>query len=72
MTTKARITSDFATPNDVASRLRIPASRAAELRRQLFNLHVTQPDGSVMIVEAKNMRSVKARKTAASARSNKK
>jgi hypothetical protein len=33
--TKARITADFPTPSEVASHLRIPASRVAELRRQI-------------------------------------
>jgi hypothetical protein len=54
MPSKARITADFATPGDVASRLRIPASRVAELRRLMFDLHITKPDGSV---EVKQMRS---------------
>jgi hypothetical protein len=72
MTTKAHITSDFATPNDVASRLRIPAARAAELRRQLFDLHVTNPDGSITIVELKKIGAGKTRKTALPARSKKK
>jgi hypothetical protein len=35
MATKARITAEFPTPSEVASRLRIPPSRVAELRRQI-------------------------------------
>jgi hypothetical protein len=35
MATKARITADFPTPSEVASHLRIPASRVAELRRRI-------------------------------------
>jgi len=53
MTSKARITSDFPTPRDVASRLRIPANRVAELKRQLFELHITRPDGSSSSVALK-------------------
>jgi hypothetical protein len=41
MSAKARITADFATPSEVAERLRIPASRAAELRRQMIDLQFT-------------------------------
>ncbi|HEX6642828.1 MAG TPA: hypothetical protein VF215_17050 [Thermoanaerobaculia bacterium] len=59
MSSKARITADFATPSDVASRLRIPPSRVAELRRLLFELHITKPDGSV---EVKPMRGTLGRK----------
>jgi len=65
MSTKTRITSDFATPNDVASRLRIPAARVAELRRQLFDLHMTQQGGSVMVLPRKNGRRENSRKAAA-------
>jgi hypothetical protein len=54
MTSKARITSDFPTPREVASRLRIPVDRAAELRRQLFDLYVTHPDGSITVIPVKN------------------
>jgi len=70
MTTKAHITSDFATPNDVASRLRIPASRAAELRRQLFELHVSKADDNAKKIIY--FSSAKTRKGPASARSKKK
>jgi hypothetical protein len=38
MAAKARITADFATPSEVASRLRIPPARTEELRRQMSNL----------------------------------
>ena len=38
---KARITADFPTPSEVASRLRIPASRVAELRRQIDDVLTT-------------------------------
>jgi hypothetical protein len=51
MSAKARITADFATQNDVASRLRIPASRTDELRRQMFDLQIKKADGSVIFVE---------------------
>jgi hypothetical protein len=71
MSTKARITSEFATQGEVASRLRIPATRTAELRRQLFELHVTQPDGSV-VVQMKSETRGKTRKGNASARTKKK
>jgi hypothetical protein len=39
MPAKAQITGEFATPNDVASRLRIPADRAADLSRQVVALY---------------------------------
>jgi hypothetical protein len=54
MSTKAQITSDFPTPSEVASRLRIPASRAAELRRQMIDLHGKFPDGSYIVIETKD------------------
>jgi hypothetical protein len=54
MPPKARITSDFPTPTEVASWLQIPEDRAAELRRQLFDLHVTHPDGSSTVIHAKD------------------
>jgi hypothetical protein len=56
MSAKARITADFATPSDVASRLRIPAARAAELRRQVIDLRYRKADGSVVLVEFKGPR----------------
>jgi hypothetical protein len=56
MSGKARITADFATPRDVASRLRIPAKRAAELRDQVYDLQLRNPDGSVVTVEFKSPR----------------
>jgi hypothetical protein len=34
-------------------RLRIPADRVAELKRQLFELHITHPDGSSSSVAIK-------------------
>jgi hypothetical protein len=43
MAAKARITADFATPSEVASRLGIPAARTAELRRQIFELKADVP-----------------------------
>jgi hypothetical protein len=46
MAAKARITSEFATPRDVASRLRIRPSRAAELRRQVIELHPRKPEAA--------------------------
>jgi hypothetical protein len=50
MTAKARITADFATPKDVASRLRIPPSRTAQLRRQLFDLHTVTVDKAPIVI----------------------
>jgi len=44
MAAKVRITSDFPTQAEVADFLRIPPSRAAELRRQLHDLHAAPPD----------------------------
>jgi hypothetical protein len=41
---KALITSEFATPKDVAKRLRIPAGRVSELERLMRELRITQPD----------------------------
>ncbi|HET8799059.1 MAG TPA: hypothetical protein VFO89_15300 [Thermoanaerobaculia bacterium] len=49
MSAKARITADFATQGDVASRLRIPPARAAELRRRVIDLHVRKPDGTTIL-----------------------
>jgi hypothetical protein len=49
MNSKARITADFATPSDVASRLRIPASRVAELRRLLGDVQGTRPKGIIEV-----------------------
>jgi hypothetical protein len=59
MSSKARITSEFPSQRDVASALRISAHRAAELKRQLFDLHITHPDGSITVIEAKHSRKLK-------------
>jgi hypothetical protein len=64
MSAKARITADFATPSDVASRLRIPAARAAELRRQVIDLQYRKADGSMVLVEFKAPRASSSRKIA--------
>jgi len=53
MSAKARITADFATQGDVASRLRISASRTAELRRQLTDLQILNADGSPLVIKFK-------------------
>jgi len=55
MSSKVRITSDFPTPGEVASRLHIPADRAEELNRQLFDLHVNHPDGSITVFQVKGL-----------------
>jgi hypothetical protein len=65
MPAKALITADFATPSDVASHLRIPASRVAELRRLLFDLHITEPDGSVEVIRRKSARKMSSVRAAA-------
>ncbi len=57
---KARITSEFATPREVASRLQIPPSRAAELRQQLFDLQLRRPDGPLAGVDGKVRRDPRA------------
>ena len=57
MSSKARITSEFPSEQEVASRLKLSSGRAAALRKQLYDLHVTHPDGSVTIVEYKRPRS---------------
>ena len=59
MTAKARITSEFATANDVADRLRIPAHRVDELRRQMYDLAITHPNGGITIFEIKHSRGSK-------------
>jgi hypothetical protein len=48
MPAKTQITGEFAKPSDVASHLRIPAARVAELRRQVFALF-ERADGSVLV-----------------------
>jgi hypothetical protein len=53
MSTKAQITSDFPTPDEVASHLRIAPSRAAELRQRLLELHLTRPAGTVVRMQMK-------------------
>jgi hypothetical protein len=72
MSTKAHITSDFPTPDDIASRLRIAPSRAAELRQRLLELHVTRPDGTVVHMQMKRTPRPTARKSGATARAKKK
>ena len=62
MSAKARITADFATPSDVASRLRIPAARAAELRRQVIDLQFRTADGSIVVAEFKAPQASSSRK----------
>jgi hypothetical protein len=61
MAAKARITADFATPSEVASRLGIPAARTAELRRQIFELKADVP---IPFVALKAPREELSRKTA--------
>lgn len=56
MADKARITSDFPSGDEVAERLRIPSARVAELRKQLHDIHISHPNGSVTIVEIKSAR----------------
>jgi hypothetical protein len=43
MSDKALITSEFATPRDVAKQLGIPAGRVTELERLMDDLKITQP-----------------------------
>ena len=62
MSAKAHITADFATQRDVASRLRIPAARAAQLREQVFDLHLRKADGSIVGVEVKKTVATRAKK----------
>lgn len=57
MSSKARITSPFPSEQEVASRLKLSSGRVAQLRKQLYDLHITHPDGSVTILEFKNARS---------------
>lgn len=52
MSGKAHITSHFATTRDVASRLRIPADRVAELLKR-YDVLITHPDGSATVLEFK-------------------
>jgi hypothetical protein len=54
MNSKARITTDFPTPQEVASRLHIPADRAAVLERRVLDLHITNPDGSISVIPGKS------------------
>jgi hypothetical protein len=68
MSAKARITAEFATPSDVASRLRIPASRAAELRLMVIDFESQRPGGSIASIRTKASRPQKAVKTAATGR----
>jgi hypothetical protein len=55
MTPKARITSEFATERQVASRLRIPTGRVAELRR-MFKIYIAHPDASATVARNKRSR----------------
>lgn len=43
MAEKAQITGEFPTPSEVASHLRIPATRVAELRRQIAQVTGAAP-----------------------------
>jgi hypothetical protein len=43
MAGKAHITTDFPSTNEVASRLRIPSRRAAQLQEQLRDISVNRP-----------------------------
>lgn len=54
MSEKVRIRTDFPTEKQIASQLKLSAGRVAELRKQLFELHVTHPDGSVTIFDVKS------------------
>jgi len=72
MSTKAHITSDFPTPDDVASHFRIAPLRTAELRQRLLELHVTRPDGTVVHMQMKRTPRSTARKNGAAARAKKK
>lgn len=49
MSGKARITSQFPSEQEVATRLRLPSGRVAELRQQLYDLHTARPDGATVI-----------------------
>jgi len=51
MAGKARITSDFPTTEEVASRLKVPPARVAELLKQLHGIHAK--NGNVTFVEFK-------------------
>jgi hypothetical protein len=62
MSAKTQITADFATPNDVASRLRVSAARAAELRRQVFDLQARKADEPIVLVSLKAPRETSSRK----------
>jgi hypothetical protein len=54
MSDKTVITSQFATPRDVAKRLHIPGSRVTELERLMDDLKITGSDRKVTtIVETK-------------------
>jgi hypothetical protein len=72
MATKVRITSDFPTQADVASRLRISPARVAELRRQLLDVQATQPNGTAVLMPVKRVPETKIRTGVASTRSKKK
>jgi hypothetical protein len=44
MAAKARITSDFPSAKEVASQLKIPSDRVAQLRKELHDLHIVRSD----------------------------
>jgi hypothetical protein len=56
MPSKAWITTDFPTPEQVAAYFRIPAARVAELQRMMQEMHVIRPDGSIRHAPAKRQR----------------
>lgn len=51
MSSRVRITSAFPTERDVATRLRLSSGRSAELSKQLYDLHISNPGGSFTVVE---------------------
>ena len=57
MSSKARITSEFPSEREVASRLKLSTGRAAELRKQLYDLYIIQPDGTLTLAGFKTARS---------------
>ena len=57
MSSKARITSEFPSSQEVASQLKLSSGRVAKLRKELYELHITHPDGSATIVDIRNARS---------------
>jgi hypothetical protein len=45
MSSKARITSEFPSEQELVSRLKLSFRRAAQLRKQLHDLHADHPNG---------------------------